>query len=50
PNAEPVKDAQAREFAVKKKKAIRELYQTRDPGAGPMVKVLGVELAKTKGR
>ena len=46
PNAEPVKDPQAREFAVKKKKAIREIYRSSDPGGGPLVKVLGVELAK----
>ena len=46
PNAEPIKDPQAKEFVIKKKKALREVYQTKDPGAGPLVKVLGVELAK----
>lgn len=46
PNAEPVKDPQSKEFAIKKKKIIRETYQTKDPGAGPLVKALGVDLAK----
>jgi hypothetical protein len=46
PKAEPVKDPQAKEFAVKKKNAIRSIYSTRDPGGGPLVKVCGPELAK----
>jgi len=46
PNAEPVKDPQAKEFAIKRKKAMRETYQTRDPGGGPLAKTLGVDLAK----
>jgi len=55
PNAEPVKDPQAKEFAIKRKRAIRETYRTReyrdvrtepDSDGGPVVKTLGVDLAK----
>jgi hypothetical protein len=44
--AQPITDPEQREFARKKKKAIREIYATRDPGAGPLVVVLGKEKAK----
>ena len=46
PNAVPVEDPQAKEFAMKKKKAIRETYQIRDPGGEMLVQALGVDLAK----
>jgi len=49
PNAEPVKDPQAKEFVIKKKNAIRKLYQTsKDPGTAVMAKLLGVEEAKKR--
>ena len=44
PNAEAIKDPQAKEFVIKKKNAIRKLYQTsKDPGTAVMAKLLGVE-------
>lgn len=46
PNAEPIKDPQVKEFVVKKKNKIREIYMTRDPGGGPLVKTLGQDLAR----
>jgi hypothetical protein len=46
PEAEPVKDPQAKEFAVRKKNAIRETYKTKDPGGGALIKALGAELFK----
>ena len=49
PNAEPIKDPQAKEFVIKKKKAIRNLYQTsKDPSTAVMIKLLGVEEAKKR--
>jgi len=44
--AGPQNDAAGLEFANRKKKAIRMIYRTRDPGAGPLVRVMGVEGAK----
>jgi len=44
--AEPQTDAAGLEFANRKKKAMRMIYRTRDPGAGPLVRVMGVEGAR----
>jgi len=46
PQAKPVTDPGDKDFALQKKAAIRNIYRTQDPGAGPLVKVLGVERAK----
>ena len=47
PNAEPVKDPQAKEFAMKKKRAIKETYKTKEYREDRvLVKALGVDLAK----
>lgn len=44
--AQPVTDPVKKAFAKQRKQGLREIYATRDPGAGPLVVVLGKEKAK----
>jgi len=46
PQATPIESPKAKEFVNKKKRAMMEIYRTKDPGGGPLVKALGVEEAK----